>query len=126
MSVEVDVFELIIAISVLMVAAFLIPVLIQLRATLRGVNDFVGEARKEVLPTLKELRETSERLNSTSSQVDAIAASLGEVGATMKRVNSFLCRDVGKYAGNAIGVWLGMKAVSKVLLKQLREQKGDK
>lgn len=125
MTVEVDFFELIIGLSILFVAAFLVPLLIQLRSTVKNAHLFLDDARQELMPMLKELRETSERINRTSGHADELVESLSEMGESLKKVNSFLVHDVGKYAGNAIGLWLGMKAASKVFLKQMREERKE-
>ncbi len=131
---QVDVFTLLVAIGIVLLvllASFLIPLLIQLRYTLRGIDEVVREARRDALPMLHEMRETTERLNRITARAEtdldkaeALFASLGEVGESIHDVNQFLRKDVGRYAGNVAGLWLGFRAASKVLLKELAKQKG--
>jgi hypothetical protein len=136
MSAQIDLFVLIAIIVIVLIvlsAVYLIPVLLQLKKTTRQVDEFLGEARRDLLPMLRELREASERLNRASvhlekgmSDAGVLLASLGEVGETVHEVSRFVHRDVGRYIGNAAGFWLGMRSASKVFLKQMKKsRRGD-
>lgn len=131
MSVQVDIFVLIITVVFLVIAAALVPLLLQLKRTAREADALLTDLRRELVPTLREFREASERLNRASAQVEAGAGragtlleSLGEVGDSIHSVNSFFHRDMARYAGNAAGLWLGIRAASKVILKGLQEKGG--
>ena len=131
MSVQVDVFVLIITVVFLVIAAALVPLLLQLKRTAREADALLADLRRELVPTLRELRETSERLNRASASVESGAGkagllleSLGEVGESIHNVNSFFHRDAARYVGNAAGLWLGIRAASKVILKGLQEKGG--
>ena len=131
MSVQIDIFVLIITVVFLVIAAALVPLLLQLKRTAREADALLEDLRRELIPTLREFRETSERLNRASAQVEAgaeragtLLESLGEVGDSIHNVNSFFHRDMARYAGNAAGLWLGIRAASKVILKGLQEKGG--
>ncbi|AMV71940.1 hypothetical protein JCM30471_04380 [Desulfuromonas carbonis] len=131
MSVQIDIFVLIITVVFLVIAAALVPLLLQLKRTASEADALLAELRRELIPTLREFREASERLNRASAQVEAGAGragtlleSLGEVGDSIHSVNSFFHRDMARYAGNAAGLWLGIRAASKVILKGLQEKGG--
>lgn len=131
MSVQVDIFVLIITVVFLVVAAALVPLLVQLKRTAREADALLVDLRRELVPTLRELRESSERLNRASATVEngaekagVLFASLGEVGESIHNVNRFLHRDTARYVGNAAGLWLGIRAASKVILKGLQEKGG--
>jgi len=124
MTVQVDVFTLIITILFVVIAAVLIPTLFQLKSTAKQVDDLVNEARRDLLPMLRELRQASERINQASDKAEVLFDSLGETGESIHKVNDFLQHDVGRYVGNAAGLWLGLRAASKVFVKQLKEQGG--
>lgn len=124
MAVQVDVFALFITVLLLLIAVFLIPLLIQMRNTAQRVDEFIHEAQRDLLPMLRELRETSEKLNQASAKAGGLVDSLGEAGESIHKVNEFLQHDVGRYVGNAAGLWLGLRAASKVFLKQLKQQQG--
>jgi predicted PurR-regulated permease PerM len=125
MPVQVDVLALIITILLLLIAAFLIPLLIQVKNTAQRVDAFLNDAQKDLLPALRELRETSERLNQASARAGTLFESLGETGESIHMINDFLHHDLGKYIGNATGLWLGIRSASKVFLKQIKQQGGD-
>jgi uncharacterized protein YoxC len=132
MSMQIDILALFITILLLLVVVFLVPALIQLRTTSQRVDEFLREAQRDLLPMLRELREASEHLNRASGKVEegvnkaaALADSLEDVGESIQSVNSFLRHDVGRYAGNLAGLWLGFRSASKVFVKQLlKEKKG--
>lgn len=131
MSVQVDIFVLIITVVFLVIAAALVPLLLQLKRTAREADALLADLRRELVPTLREFREASERLNRASAQVEAGAGragtlleSLGEVGDSIHKVNRFFHRDMARYAGNAAGLWLGIRAAGKVILKGLQEKGG--
>lgn len=133
MVVQVNLFVVIIAVLLLLIAIFLIPLLQQLKKTSQRVDEFLIEARRDLLPMLRELRETSERLNKASVHLEkgmadagVLLESLGEVGETVHDVSRFVHQDVGRYIGNAAGFWLGLRSASKVFLKQMqKERRGD-
>lgn len=131
MTVQVDIFVLIVTVVFLIIAAALVPLLLQLKRTAREADALIGELRRELIPALREFRETAERLNRASATVEAgsekagrLLESLGEVGDTIHGVNNFFQRDMARYVGNAAGLWLGIRAASKVILKGLQEKGG--
>ncbi len=131
MTVQVDILALVIVLVVLLIVSFLIPMLIQAKRTAQQVDEFLKSAQRDLIPMLKELREASERINRAAAraeqgveQVGGLMESVGEVGESIHKVNHFLQHDVGRYMGNAAGLWLGIRAASKVVLKELRKQKG--
>ena len=131
MTVQIDLYAFFIAVLVLLIVIFLIPAMLQLKKTARDLDHFLLETQRELVPMMKQLREASERINRASAKVERGAekseplfASLTEMGHLVHDVNDFLHHDVGRYVGNAAGLWLGMRAASKVFLKQLRQKKG--
>jgi uncharacterized protein YoxC len=135
MTVQVDIFTLIIAFTFLLIAIFLIPMLMQLKKMAQEADVLLSELRRELVPTLREIRETAERLNRASGHLEegagragVLLQSLGEVGQSVHNVNDFLQHDIGRFLGrnlgNATGLWLGLRAASKVVLKGLKA-KGD-
>jgi len=131
MTVQVDILALIIVFVILLIVAFLIPMLVQAKKTALQVDEFLKASQRDLIPMLKELREASERINRAAARaeegvehVGGLMESVGEVGDSIHRVNHFLQHDVGRYMGNAAGLWLGIRAASKVVLKEMRKQKG--
>jgi len=129
---QVDALSLLIVLLLLVIVIFLVPMMIQLKNASQRFDEFMRDAQRDMLPMLRELREASERFNRASAKVEAgvekaanLAESLEEVGESIQSVNSFLRHDVGRYAGNLAGLWLGFRSASKVFIKQLaKERKG--
>jgi len=129
---EVDVLELLITIMMLIIVIFLVPMMIHIKNASQRFDQFLRETERDLFPMLRELREASERINRTSAKAEegvgkavGLAEALEEVGESIHGVNSFLRHDVGRYAGNLAGLWLGFRSASKVFLKQLaKERKG--
>ncbi len=131
MSIQVDIFALIITVLILLIAIFLVPMLIQVKRTAQQMDDVLSQVQRDLIPMLRELREASEKINKASghaedglAQAGHFLGSLGEVGDSIHGVTHFLQHDLGRYAGNAAGLWLGIRSASKVLLKQMQKQQG--
>jgi uncharacterized protein YoxC len=131
MTIQVDIFVLIITLVCVVLAAFLVPLLFQLKRTARDVDALIDDLRRELVPTLREIRETAQHLNRAAAELETGAEktaplfdSIGEVGESIRSVNSFFHKDLSRYAGNAAGLWLGIRAASKVFLKGLQEKGG--
>lgn len=130
MSMQIDVMAMLVVILLLIIVIFMAPALIQARNTAQRLDEFLRDAQRDLLPMLREMREAAERLNRTSGKLEegankaaALADSLEEVGDSIHSVNSFLRHDVGRYAGNLAGLWLGLRSASKVFIKQLNKEK---
>ncbi|PLY00051.1 MAG: hypothetical protein C0624_12695 [Desulfuromonas sp.] len=99
---------------------FLIPLLLQARRTAREAERFMVETQSELLPLLKDLRETSERAAKLSRQAEEDVArlepffkSLGEAGQSLHALTESFNADMFRYAGSALGFWLGMRSMKK-------------
>jgi uncharacterized protein YoxC len=128
---QIDVIALIAVFLVLLIVIFLIPTLLQVKATAQRMDELIRESQRDLIPMLRDLREASERLNRTTAKAEegvekasGLMDSVGEVGETIGRFNEFLNYGVGRTTGNALGLWLGIRAASKVLLRQLKQQTG--
>lgn len=102
MTVEVDIFNLIIVVVVILVAAFLVTMIWELKKISHKVGALLDELDRELPPTLRDCREITERINRASVKIE-------------------------KGSENAACLILGLKAASKVLFKETREtgEKGE-
>lgn len=128
---SVEVLLLIIAITVVVVALFLVPTLIQMKATAQRVERLVEETEREVFPVMRQFRDTAENLNRISRDAQEglehaapLLESMSEIGQFLQRLTGAARGDLGQYAGNALGLWLGFRAASKVFLKDIHKHKG--
>ncbi len=126
-----DTLLLVITLVLVLIALFLIPTLIQVKNTAQRAEEFMREAQRDLLPLMQDLRQASARLNKLSaeaeeglSQAEPFFQSLGDVGSAIHRVSGFLRGDFGQVMGNAIGLWLGIRAASKSMLKEFKPRKG--
>ncbi|MEJ2698097.1 MAG: DUF948 domain-containing protein [Desulfuromonadales bacterium] len=133
MQMQVDVFALIITVIFFIIAIFLIPTLLQLKGTAQRADEFLKDAQRDLLPMLREMHEASEHLNRISKRVDegaekvsTLMDSVGEIGESIQKVHHAVQHGIGRSAGNALGLWLGLRAASKVFLKKIQQQEGGK
>lgn len=99
MTVQVDIFALIILVGVIIFMAFLLPMVWQMKKAAQETDAILGELRRELIPALQDVREITQRVNRTSVKIE----------------NS---------VENAAYLILGLKAASKVFIKGT-QQKGD-
>jgi uncharacterized protein YoxC len=134
MTVEVDIFNLIILLVVILVAAFLLPMIWQLKKTSHKADALLGELHRELLPTLRDCREIAERINRVSvkiekgsGQAENLLESLDEITDSVRRITHFIRQDASFIIENAAYLIWGIKAASKVLFKETREtpEKGE-
>lgn len=133
MSMQVNVFAFIAVVLFLLITVFLIPVLLQAKNTCQRVDALLKETERDIVPMLRELREASEHLNRLSKKAEEgaekasmLMESVGEIGESIQKVHEVVQHGLGRSAGNALGLWLGLRAASKVFLKKLQQQEGGK
>ena len=129
---SIEVLLLVLTVVAVVVAAFLIPLLIQLRSTVQRADEFLRKTEHEMGPLLQQAREVTERLNTLTQEMEkGVEASaplfelLGEAGHSMKKLSHFLHGDAFQYAGNALGMWLGIRAATKTIFKELKHRRGE-
>lgn len=131
MTVQVDIFALIIPVVVIILVAFLLPMIWQMKKAAQETDAFLGELRRELIPALRDVREITERVNrvsvkieSGSGRTESLLASLDETVASIHRINHFFRQDAWHLVENAAFLIMGIKAASKVLFKGT-QQKGE-
>lgn len=129
MTVEVDIFTLIILVVVILVAAFLVPLIWQLKKTGHQADALLGELHRELLPTLRDCREIAERINRASVKIEKgsghaenLLEALDEITDSVRRIANFFRHDACSMSENAAFLILGLKAAGKVLFKETQEK----
>jgi len=129
MTVEVDIFTLIILLLVIVVAAFLLPLIWQLKKTSNKADALLGELHRELLPTLRDCREIAERINRASVKIEKgsghaenLLEALDEITDSVRRIANFFHHDACSMSENAAFLILGLKAAGKVLFKETQEK----
>jgi uncharacterized protein YoxC len=119
----------VLAVAVAAGTLFLIPVLLELRRTVRTLNSVLKITEESLAPTLRELRSTLANLdritndiNSVTDDVRTFSGSLRQVGKDLhelREVVGLLGGGVGaKVAGLRAGIGTGFRYLAHNLLKR--------
>jgi uncharacterized protein YoxC len=129
MTVQVDIFTLIILVVVILVAAFLLPIIWQLKKTGVKADALLDELHRELLPTLRDCREIAERINRASVKIEKgsghaenLLEALDDITDSVRRIANFFRHDACSMSENAAFLILGLKAAGKVLFKETQEK----
>jgi uncharacterized protein YoxC len=121
MTVQVDIFVLIILLVAIVLAVFLLQMIWQMKKTAQKTDLFIHDLRTELIPSLRDFREIMERLNRASVKIEKgsgnaenLFKSLDEVVASVRHLSYFFRLDNWHLAENAATLILGIKAASRV------------
>ncbi|MFZ3209347.1 MAG: DUF948 domain-containing protein [Geobacteraceae bacterium] len=120
---------LVMAITLVALAGFMIPALIEIRKTAALLQEFITSTDRELGPALKELREILADLRllsgETADQVEDVKLfmeEVGNVGRNLRAINGV----VGVLAGTCArtSIWLsGAKVAGKFLIDKFTEKR---
>jgi uncharacterized protein YoxC len=118
----------VITITFIVLVAFLIPALIEIRKTALSLRIYVTDVDSQIQPILKELRELTANLRvftdavaSRSDEVKSFMASLGDTGRNISKINVVVGEVTGLLCRSSL--WLtglkaaGQYAVGRILKK---------
>ena len=119
----------VLAIAVIAGILFMIPVLLELRRTVRTLNSILKTTEESLAPTLRELRSTLANLDRITSDINSVtddvrmfSGSLRQVGKDlheMREVVGLLGGGIGaKVAGLRAGIGTGFRYLAHNLLKK--------
>lgn len=115
-----EIYWLILLVLLAVCVGFLVPLLMQLRRTARQTESFIAATQVDLVPLLKDLRDTSERAARLARAAEEditclspLFKSLGEAGQSLHALTGSLNADMFRYAGSALGFWLGMRSMKK-------------
>jgi uncharacterized protein YoxC len=124
---------IVIALAVAVTAGFLISLILELKKTLRAVNDFINTTEQSLKPTLEELQHTlrslrnvSEDINTVTTDVKTLSHSVRDVGQRIQGINSLIEIAASATAIRASGLRAGIKTGIEVLLKNLFSKTGGR
>jgi uncharacterized protein YoxC len=123
---------LLIAIAVAVTAGFVISLIIELKKTVRSLNEFLKTTEQSVKPTLEELQQTlrslrsvSDDLNEVTSDIKTLSGSVKDVGMNIKHVSNLVEDVTSSTLIKASGLKVGVKTGLMFLLNNLFLKKGD-
>jgi uncharacterized protein YoxC len=119
----------VLAVAVALATLFLVPLLFELRRTVRTLNAVLKITEESLAPTLRELRSTLANLDRITSDINSVtddvrmfSGSLRQVGKDlheMREVVGLLGGGIGaKVAGLRAGIGTGFKYLAHNLLKK--------
>ncbi|NOZ24861.1 MAG: DUF948 domain-containing protein [Nitrospirae bacterium] len=120
-----------IAAAAVIALGFLIPALVELRKTMKRLNEFLDTAEKELPPAIDELKQTLENLRNITGDIQSvtggvreIANALSDTADNVRSISGMLGR-VGTETNAAIaGLKTGVKTAVAVFAKNLVRKGG--
>jgi len=116
---------ILVAITLVVLAAFLIPAFIEIRKTATSLREFINCADSELKPVLHELHQTITELKiiaevaaTRTDDVKSFMEALGDTGRNLRTINHVVGTVAGVLASTS--VWaVGAKAAGKLILERL-------
>ncbi|GKS58944.1 hypothetical protein YTPLAS18_24710 [Nitrospira sp.] len=126
-----EIAALIAAVAFAALVAFLVPTLLQVRATTQELAHMLGRLNTELPVLLAEVRTTIQNVNSLTDEAKngmghaaALLHAVGEVGDTVHQVHSLVRGSGGSMLGNLMSMVAGVKAASAVVKERFHSQGG--
>lgn len=120
-----------IAITFAILAAFLIPAVIEIRKTAIALREFTVNAESELKPVLNELQNTLTELKglagvaaARADEIRSFTEALGETGKNLRTINSVVGTVAGVLANTS--AWaVGAKAAGRMILESLSKKRKE-
>lgn len=120
----------VIAITFIVLAGFLIPALVEIRKTAVSVRTYITDVESQMQPILKELRELTVSLRiftdavaSRSDEVKSFMVALGDTGRNISKIN-FVIGEVADLMCKS-SLWLtGLKAAGRYVAGRIIKRRG--
>lgn len=127
----IEIAALIGAVAFAVLVAFVVPTLLQVRATTRELTQVLGRLNTELPTLLSELRMTAQNVNLLTEHAKggvehatSLLHAVGEVGDTVHQVNSLVRGTSGSMVANLMSMFAGVKAASAVVKERFHSQGG--
>jgi len=122
---------ILIAITFVVLVAFLIPAVIEIRKSAITLREFTVNAENELKPVLHELQNTLTELKglvevtaARTAELRSFAEALGDTGRNLRTINSVVGRVAGMLANTS--AWaVGAKAAGKMILESLSKKRKE-
>ena len=112
----------IIAGGLIILIAFLVPALLQIKKTAKAAEDFLRTTQESLNPLLKELQETVEKTNQIAAKLDEsvsdvqqLTKAVGEAGAIVSDINGLVRKIQMFFSVTTSSVGAGVKTALSVL-----------
>ena len=126
-----NIWLLLIAIAVVVSSGFIISLIIDLKKTVRLLNELLKTTEESIKPTLEELQQTLKSLRNVSNDINAVttdvktlSGSVRDVGLNIKHVSNLIEEVTSSTLIKASGLKAGIKTGLMFLLSNLFLKKG--
>jgi len=122
---------IVIAVAVAVLAGYVISLIIELKKTVRAVNEVLKSTERSLKSTLDELqltlrsvRSISDDINEVTTDVKTLSGSVRDVGQNIRHVSDLVDETASLTAVKVSGLKAGLKAGFMVILSNLFSKKG--
>ena len=127
----IDLAVAVMAVTLAVVAAFMIPAFIEIRKTAAATRAFITYAESELKPALRELQETLTELNSISmavasrtEDIKTFMEAMGDTGRNLRTINNVIGAVAGVVAGSS--AWItGARVAGKLILERFSKKRRE-
>lgn len=127
----VEMAAILIALAFAVLVGYLVPVLIQVRKTVAESEQLLAKMNAEMPPLIVDLRAMSRNLNDLADQARGgvehaavLLHAVGEVGESVQHVHDVVRGSGGTLLTNVASMVAGFKAASQVVRERWREEGG--
>jgi uncharacterized protein YoxC len=125
----IDLAVAVMAVTLAVVAAFMIPAFIEIRKTAAATRAFITYAESELKPALRELQETLTELNgismavaSRTEDIKTFMEAMGDTGRNLRTINNVIGAVAGVVAGSS--AWItGARVAGKLILERFSKKR---
>jgi uncharacterized protein YoxC len=123
----------VIIVAGVILTGFLIALILELKKTIRSIDNLVKTTDQSLKPIFEELQQTLKKINNISSDINEVTSeaktlsnTVRDVGISVKTAGTFVGHSISTTANRAMGFRAGIKTGLQVLLKTLLSKKGEK
>ena len=120
-----------VAVTLVVLAAFLIPAFIEIRKTAASLREFIECTDSELKPLLHELHQTitelkiiTEAVASKTEDVKSIMAAVGDTGRNLRMINNVVGTVTGVLASTSAWV-VGARVAGRFILERLSTKRKE-
>jgi uncharacterized protein YoxC len=120
-----------VAVAVVVLVGFLVPVMIQIRKTVGESEQLLAKMNDDLPPLIGEIRAISHNLNEATKHARGgvehaatLLHAVGEVGESVQHMHNVVKGSSGSMLTNVASVVAGFKAATQVMKDRFREEGG--
>jgi uncharacterized protein YoxC len=128
----IEIAAILVAAAFALLVGFIVPVLIQVRKTVAESEQLLAKMNNDLPPLIGELRAMSRNVNDLTEQARTgvehaavLLHAVGEVGESVQQVHEVVKGSSGSMLTNVASVVAGLKAATKVVKERFREEGGN-